>query len=310
VRAVVTGASGFLGRELVRQARAAGLDVVPTGHRAQAPAPGYVAADIRDAAAVRRVVDGAEVVIHAAGLAHVFAPRQARPADYAAVNGEGTANVVGAAVEAGARHVVLVSSVAVYGPAPARGCAETAPCRPAGPYAESKWQAEQRARELTADGRTQLTVLRLATLYGEEDPGNVARLIRAIDRGRFLWVGDGQNLKSLIHREDAAAACLLALRRPRSPVEIYNVSDEPCSMASVVDAIARALGRRIPAVRVPALVARPLAAASSTLRKWLADDAFDGGRFRRALHFEPKIKVEEGLGREVMWYRAAMGQAG
>ena len=53
-----------------------------------------------------------------------------------------------------------------------------------------------------------LTILRLATLYGEGDPGNVGRLMRTLDRGRFLWIGDGSNRESLLYRGDAARACM------------------------------------------------------------------------------------------------------
>ena len=69
-----------------------------------------------------------------------------------------------------------------------------------------------------------LTILRLATLYGEGDPGNVGRLIRTLDRGRFLWIGDGSNRESLLYKGDAARACMAVAERPASGINIYNVS--------------------------------------------------------------------------------------
>ena len=62
-----------------------------------------------------------------------------------------------------------------------------------------------------------LTILRLATLYGEGDPGNVGRLMRTLDRGRFLWIGDGSNRKSLLYRGDAANACMAVAERLSLP---------------------------------------------------------------------------------------------
>ncbi|MDO9566735.1 MAG: NAD-dependent epimerase/dehydratase family protein [Candidatus Desulfaltia sp.] len=73
---------------------------------------------------------------------------------------------------------------------------ENPPCNPVGPYALSKYNAELRAIEISRESGMALTILRLATLYGEEDPGNVGRLMRTLDRGRFLWIGDGSNRKS------------------------------------------------------------------------------------------------------------------
>ena len=109
--------------------------------------------------------------------------------------------------------------------------------------AMSKWQADQRAIEIAGDNGMHLTILRLATLYGEGDPGNVARLMRLIDRGRFVWVGDGLNRKSLIHREDAARACVTAACSPGGGIRIDNVSALACSVRDLVEGLAVALGR-------------------------------------------------------------------
>ena len=67
-----------------------------------------------------------------------------------------------------------------------------------------------------------LTILRLATLYGEGDPGNVGRLMRKLDRGRFLWIGDGSNRKSLLYKGDAARACMAVAERPASGITISS----------------------------------------------------------------------------------------
>jgi nucleoside-diphosphate-sugar epimerase len=67
---------------------------------------------------------------------------------------------------------------------------------PEGPYAESKWQAERFLIDYCQKKGMNLTILRLATLYGEGDPGNMARLIRLIDKGLFIWAGGGKILKA------------------------------------------------------------------------------------------------------------------
>ena len=66
-----------------------------------------------------------------------------------------------------------------------------------------------------------LTILRLATLYGEGDPGNVGRLMRTLDRERFLWIGNRRNRKSLLYKGDAARACMAVAERPASGINIY-----------------------------------------------------------------------------------------
>jgi UDP-glucose 4-epimerase len=253
-------------------------------------------------------------VIHAAGLAHQFrAGQHDRPA-FLASNAEATANVVQAAIAAGVAHVVLVSSVAVYGGSAAD---EDAPCRPEGPYAESKYLAERRAIELAERHGLRLTILRLATIYGEQDPGNVARLMRTIDRGRFIWVGTGANRKSLIYRDDAARACVAAAQAQGSGIGVYNVSAPPEPMRAVVENLAAALGRRVPRWHIPAglVLSGAWAAArvsggrglpgrlSRTAQKWLADDIYPAQRFGQRFQFQTQTSLPEGLRREAAWYR-------
>ncbi len=314
---LITGAAGFLGRGIVRSAVAACLDVRTTDLTDAPPADSvdHVPADIFEPRSLRPAAAGAATVIHAAGLAHVFDRVAAAP--FKAVNQGGTVNVITAAAEAGTRHFVLVSSVAVYGGSLRAGTDESADCRPQGAYADSKWRAEQCAREIAAAAGMRLTILRLATLYGEGDRGNVARLMRSIDRGRFIWVGDGSNLKSLLHRDDAARACVLALQTPGGGLEVYNVSSAPSALRTVVLGLATALDRRLPTWHIPASLALlsanllvkvsrgrgSLANLQHTLQKWLADDVYLGDRFERRSGFRTQVELKDGLRRQVASYR-------
>lgn len=318
---VVTGASGFLGRQITRAALQRGFDVRALSRRGWSPGAGVqgVPCDVMDEDGLRSAMRGATHVVHAAGLAHVFGHAKHAADRFASVNADGTARVVRAAVNAGVQHVVHVSSVSVYGPHDGAVCSEDSPCHPIGPYATSKLDAEAMARAAVNDTPTRLTILRLATLYGEEDPGNVARLMRAIDRGRFIWIGDGSTRKSLLHRDDAARACIVALGRSNPPASaLFNVSAPAVAMAQVVDGLADALGRRVPSWRVPASAALRLsgfvggtlrvaraATVHGTVRKWLTDDVYDGSRFDQAFDFHTEVALADGIAREVAWYRKA-----
>jgi len=316
---VVTGANGFVGSRIVETALAAGLRVRGTDRQPVGRVAGadYLPADVLEPESLAPALAGADVVVHAAGLAHVFGTGQAAKAPFHAVNVEGTANVARAAAVAGAQGFVLVSSVSVYGPHSPGELDETSPCRPDQPYSRSKLESELRAREVCAQAGVALTILRMATIYGEGDPGNVARLIRAIDRRRFVWVGGGTNRKSLLHRDDAARACIVAAVSSHAGARVYNVSAPVCSTRDVVVAIARALGRRPPWLGVPvglALVAARLLSVSPAaverarsleraLNTWLRDDAYDASRIESELGFRTEVDLETGIRREVEWYR-------
>ena len=320
---LVTGANGFLGSEIVRQMTSSDLHVRATDKLEKTVFPDidYRPADIREPASLIPVVQSADCVIHAAGLAHIFDKSKASEAPFKAVNEIGTANVARTAAQAGVRHFVLISSVSVYGSS-RNGGAEDSGCYPQGTYAESKYQAEQRAIEITKASGMALTILRLATLYGEGDPGNVVRLLRTIDRGRFIWMGNGSNRKSLLHREDAARACLAVIQCPAAGVNIYNVSVLPCTMREVVDGLAGALEKPISPFAIPASWVRRISSLLSvlpmsrwqtlaaTVQKWLADDVYDASKFARVFNFQPRVGLTEGLRREVAWYRVEQAKRG
>ena len=321
---LITGANGFLGSEIVQQAIAANLSVRTTDISPESLIPhvDYHPADILDLSSFNFVFRGALQVIHAAGLAHIFDKKKAATAPFKAINEQGMANVTRAAVEAGVLHFVLISSVSVYGPFTQGVYNENAPCYPEGPYAESKYQAEQHAIEIVKQTRMALTILRLATLYGEGDPGNVARLMRTIDRGHFIWIGNGSNRKSLLHHEDAACACLALIKRPASGVNVYNVSGPPCTMREIVEGLGGALGKRIPPFGIPVQLVRGMSGLLSVMpvsrlqtlglmaQKWLADDVYDGSKFAQTFNFQPRVSLMEGLRREVAWYRAEQSKLG
>lgn len=288
---LLTGAGGFVGAAVHGEALRRGLTV---------RAPSRPEVDILRPETLAPAMEGVTTVIHAAGAAHAFQRTPATDAWLLRTNVDGTRNVVAAAREAGVAHVVLVSSVAVHGD-------------PSDAYARSK-TAGERAAEEEAAGALTLTTLRLATVYGEGDPGNVLRLVRAIDRHRFVWIGRGENHKSLIHRDDAAAAIVTAAAARAGGA--FDVAAPPVTMREVVTTIARTLGRwvpRLPVGRETALFAARLfraAALERTLAKWYADDAYDAAPFCRRFGFTPAVGFAEGIAREIAWYRRSASAGG
>lgn len=316
-RILVTGAAGFLGSAVVNATANAGISVCATdmGEAHGVSCIMYRKADITRPEELKSVLENATTVIHVAGLAHIFSPDANSAEKFRQINEIGTTNVVAAAAMAGVGHLILISSVSVYSPYTQGAYDENTTCNPVGPYALSKYNAELRAIEIARESGMALTILRLATLYGEGDPGNVGRLMRTLDRGRFIWIGDGSNRKSLLYKGDAARACVAVAERPASGINIYNVSAPACTMREIVDGIADALGKHPFPMRVPAspvlflsrhlsrIANRRMAGIHQTVKKWLAEDVYDTRRFEEAYGFQTKTSLEAGLKREVDFYR-------
>ncbi len=317
-RVLVTGASGFLGGAVAGRLLELNWDVLGTGRKPNllAGSGRYIPADLSDRSAVRDLVAGCDAVVHVAGLAHRHSNDSSRE-EHFRNNADVTELLARAAAAGNVRQFVLVSTVATYGTGRDSEVREDAPCYPKTIYGLSKLEAEARAKAIASSSGMQLTILRMATIYGEGDPGNCGRLMRAIDEGKFIWVGNGGNKKSLIYRADAAEACGKALARRGGEVEIYNISGPPVTMKEVVEAFRKALGKHAPRFRIPSILATSVARIAAwvclnrgpaveflaRLDAWLRDDVFNVEKAYRDLGFQACTSLNEGIHRQVEAYR-------
>lgn len=311
---LITGASGFIGGEVVRRCEVEGIKFRALSRRRPANRH-WIIGDIRDSHLLYRAFDGVDAFIHCAGLAH-SGKGAGVTMEMFRTNTVGTRLVVAAARHEGVPAGVVVSTVSVYGSTASPGMLvdENDRCQPRGPYAVSKLLAEHGCEPV--HGALAIRVLRFATVYGDErDPGNLGRLIRAIDRRRFLPVGSGRNRKSFLHVADAASACLRSLASD-VPAGIFNVVGDVRPINETVGLIAQALGRSIPprmptpvalaiarAAKVAGRVSRPADQLAETLLTLVRDDAYDGSRFESAASFAPAFSHEQGIAAVVETFR-------
>jgi nucleoside-diphosphate-sugar epimerase len=321
---LVTGAKGFVGRALVseflteKSFKVFGLG----GRRNKFCFPESIernmfTVDISDLETLRTGIGlkDVETIVHCAGLAHQF--KKTSREDFWRVNVSGTENICRLAERLNAGHFILISSVSVYGKHDTP-IDETFECRPEGFYAESKLESELRAIDFCRDKNIRLTILRPATIIGEGDRGNTARLITLIDKGRFFWIGEGVNKKSLVYKGDVAKCVSKVLRKPengqKSP-EIYNVAAEALTMREVVESISLALKRKPTGLKIPESFGRRLFGLNkatirlsllqrieATFEKWLSNDEFSGQKFFEEFGYRPQTGIGEALAAQVENY--------
>jgi nucleoside-diphosphate-sugar epimerase len=261
---LVTGASGFVGRALCARLAGAGLALRGAVRTDPSDAPNLGCpcvrvGDIGPDTDWTQALQGIAVVIHLAARAHVMDDHAADPlAAYRRVNVAGTETLARQAVAANVRRIVFLSSIKVNGEAcDAPGFNEADPPRPQDAYGISKLEAERRLAAILAASHTDHVILRPPLVYGPGVKGNLARLIRLVDRGVPLPLAAIDNRRSLVGIDNLVAAIDLVTRHPGAANGTFLVSDdEPVSSADLVRAIAGALGRPARLVPVPAALLR------------------------------------------------------
>jgi nucleoside-diphosphate-sugar epimerase len=252
-RVIVSGANGFVGRAVVRDLQRAAFDVIPVVRRPStglgSPAP-YCLEDQGSAAAWRRVVEGADAVIHLA--AHAHRGERMGPEGrslFAAVNCDITEALARACQAEGVARFVFMSSVKVFGEASPRTADGRllafnahSPTQPAGPYGETKLAAERMLVEILKD--TALCVLRPPLVYGPGMRGNLLVLLAAVARGVPLPFAAIDNRRSLVHRDTVSLAIRRCLGLPfQTGPRCFTLADLEVSTPGLVRLLATGLGR-------------------------------------------------------------------
>lgn len=302
----ITGANGAIGPVVAEELARAGYDVRALTRRD---------ADVLDRDALRRAFDGATGVVHLAAKLHIVDPPPALRDEYRRVNVDGTANVIRAASEAGVRRVVHVSTIAVYGYNDGRVLSEGSETRPDTFYSRTKLESEKIALDANA------AVLRFAAVYGSRVKGNYRKLLHSISKGRFIPLGKGKNRRTLVYDRDAARTVVLALKSDASAGQIFNVTDGTFhTVREILDAMATALGRRVPRVSMPLapirfgigiaerslkMIGMRSPVTRSMIDKYAEDVTVSSDKIRDVLGFRAEYDLERGWRETVELMRQA-----
>jgi nucleoside-diphosphate-sugar epimerase len=177
---------------------------------------------------------------------------------------------------------------------------------PAGPYGQSKWEAEQGLHRLAVDGRMKITILRPPLVYGPGVAGNFRRLLTAVARGWPLPVGAVDNRRSLIYALNLADAVAACLREPAGGCETFLLSDgEAVSTADLVGRLARLMGRTPRLARLPPALLRLAGRClgrSAMVDRLIGSLVVEDGTIRRRLDWTPPYSLDFGLAETVDWF--------
>lgn len=337
---LITGASGWLGKNLSRAVaeRSLNLDVLsqlsralrirclilpnedPSALRALSSKIEVLPGDIRNPADCERFCEGANdaLLFHTAGLIH---PRRVQ--DFYAVNVGGTETLMSAAIAAGVRRAVVVSSNSPVGlnHRPQHLFDESSPYHPYMNYGRSKMQMELQIKQLETAGKIETVIVRPPWFYGPHQPPRQALFFSMIRTGKVPVVGSGNNLRSMVYTDNLCAGMLLAGFVEKARGEIYWIADRrPYSMKEIVDTVERLLEQEFKVtvahkrVRLPDFVSDVAMLADATLQRLglynqkihvLSEMnktiACSITKAEQELGYQPKIALEEGMRRSLAW---------
>lgn len=314
---LVTGAAGFIGAHCVR-------DLVARGCRVRAmdvhePPPDIAASgvdfrvqDLRDTAALNLAVQGVEVVFH---LASVHLAVGAPYEEFESVNVKAAEELVRACKEAGVRRLVHVSSVGVYGHVEHPPADENAPLRPINTYERTKRAGEDAVRAAATRHGMDVVIIRPSWVYGVGCP-RTEKLIGALRKGRFFYIGAARNLRHPVFIEDFLAGLRLAATAPASVAgKTFNLAGPSwMTVEDMVVTFARAVRASPPRLRIPRWLGLATGWAAEVVgsllkieppisRRTLAffenDNAFSIEAARRELGYEPRMELLEGVSRSL-----------
>ncbi len=235
---LVTGANGFVGRNLCRHLTEGGWQVrgAVRGTHSSPASETITVGDIDGETDWREALQGVAAVVHCAARVHVLEETAADPlAAFRKVNVAGSEKLARQARDAGVKHFVFLSSI---------GARIAEDGDDVTPYQRSKLEAERVLKEMTAGGDMALTSLRPPLIYGRDAPGNFALLVKVIERGLPLPLASVRNARTFLYIGNLCDAIRSYLETPDACRGTYEIADGPgVSTPDLIRELAGVLGR-------------------------------------------------------------------
>ena len=326
-KALVTGATGFIGGHLVRRLLREGILVRalvrPTSSVSGLPAEvEIVEGDVGDEQSLSRAVQGIDTVFHLAGKAHALSEIRQDEGVYHSLIVEGTKNLLEASKKHAVKTFIFFSSVKAMGESTSGCFDEDADPFPRTAYGRSKLNAERLTLSYKRHTSMRVMCLRLPLVYGPGNRGNLFRMIRMIDRGLFPPLPDLHHLRSMVHVANVAEAAILAATTLAADGRIYIVTDDRAySTAELYEKISRSLGRSVPGWHIPLWTLKTLGYLgdaigrfrrrkfpidSDAVEKLLGEAWYSSQKISRELGYQPVVSFDSALPELVDWCKKAL----
>ena len=320
-RVLVTGATGFTGAVVTRKLHDAGVKINAIARQSSNLEPlsdleiNWFRGDVADKELIRQATKDVDYIFH---IAAAFRDAKSREADYHRIHVESSQNLVAQAMRlADFKRYVHISTIGVHGHIEDPGADENYRFSPGDLYQETKLVAEKWLQKFTAENDFPFTVIRPAAIYGPGDR-RLLKLFKMAKQPVFPLLGKGKCYYHLIHVDDLSNAIILAATEPKALGETFIIGNpEPIPIAEIVQTVAKTLGRKTRAMRLPIApfflaadlceaICRPFNIEPPIYRRRVAfytkDRMFNTDKMREVLGYHTQHSNKDGIVQTTRWY--------
>lgn len=326
MKALVTGATGFVGSHVAERLKKEGIVVAAlvrpssdVSFLKQQNIP-LIYGDLQNPASLDNALKGITHVFHCAAVVSDWA----EPQEIFQTNVVGTQALLEKAAHAKIERFIYVSTLAVLGMHDHHGTNELAPYQTTGDtYCDTKIEAEKKVIDAHQRLGLPVVIVRPGFIYGPRDRQFLPRVLKFLKTGKFVYIGDGQKILNLTYIDNLVDAILLAARSPGAIGKIYNITDDgKVTRRKLIEAICRETGLPKPTKSIPIPLAKVICTVCETLTrvthsqkppllnrarmKFLALNLdFDISKIRRELGYKPNIPLEVGMKHTIRWFKTS-----
>ncbi|WP_460358503.1 MULTISPECIES: UDP-glucose 4-epimerase family protein [unclassified Pseudomonas] len=304
---LVTGATGFLGRSLVRHfCNFPEISIVAplrnVGARLSERVVVTHLSDINEETDWHESLVGVDVVVHAAARVHVMQEESAQAiAKFRAVNLRGTLCLAHQAVQAGVKRFIYISSIKVNGESTPVGHPFTASDtpHPSDAYGISKYEAEQQLMQLAQTGAIEVVIIRPVLIYGPGVRANFQQMMHWLVKGIPLPFGAISNSRSLVYVDNVVDLVTTCIDHPGAANQVFLVSDgEDVSTTQLMSRLLISLGVKTWLIPIPVAVLKLLAISvgrGAVAQRLFGSLQVDIKKNRELLGWRPPFSLNDGL---------------